>query len=131
MELKARRKAKKVEPAEPVIVSPQASPDLPETTHAYTISLQFNTLLYTTLQNMISSAHTAHDFTYASVADVIRAALSAYQDGMELTELDEAGERRNISIRLTKNQFDFYKSLPHRMGRKIVERAVRTFLKNQ
>ncbi len=129
MELKARQKSKKAPNPQPVNETPLPSPS--ETTHNYTITLQFNTLLYTTLQNMITSAHTANDFTYASVTDVIRTALQSYADGMELTELDEKGERRNISIRLTKSQYDFYKSLPNRMGRKIVERTVRTFLKNQ
>ena len=129
MELKARQKNKKAPKLEPVPEAPKPSPLV--ATHDYTITLQFNTLLYMTLQNMISSAHTANDFTYTSVADVIRTALQAYADGMELTELDEKGDRRNISIRMTKSQYDFYKSLPNRMGRKLVERAVRTFLKNQ
>jgi Arc/MetJ-type ribon-helix-helix transcriptional regulator len=129
MELKARQKSKKSQKTEQhhEVSKPSSS----DTNHDYTITLQFNTLLYTTLQNMISSAHTSNDFTYASVADVIRTALQAYADGMELRELDEKGERRNISIRMTKSQHDFYKSLPSRMGRKLVERAVRTFLKNQ
>ena len=131
MELKARRQAKKIQASEPLVETTTAPTAIHDHTHSYTITLQFNTLLYTTLQNLINSAHTANDFTYASVAEVIRAALNAYQEGMELTELDKAGERRNISLRMTKSQYDFYKSLPNRMGRKIVERAVRTFLKNQ
>ena len=129
MELKARQKSKKVPNPSPVNENPK--PLTQDATYDHSIALQFNTLLYTTLQNMITSAHTANDFTYTSVADVIRTALQAYADGMELTELDEKGDRRNISIRMTKSQYDFYKSLPNRMGRKLVERAVRTFLKNQ
>jgi len=40
---------------------------------------------------MVRVAHTAQDFTYTSIADVIRAALGKYQQEMRLTEMDELG----------------------------------------
>lgn len=126
MELKARRK--KQQSPQPVVSQLSATT---EETYSETISLQFNTLLYTTLQNMIDGAHVSNDFTYTSVADVIRAALIAYQEGMELTELDQAGDKRNISLRITKSQYEFYQSWPKRLRRKLLERAVRSFLKMQ
>jgi hypothetical protein len=48
---------------------------------------------------------------------------------MPLTELDNDGDRRNISLRVTKKQHNFYKSLPNRLRRKLLERAVRSFMK--
>jgi hypothetical protein len=80
---------------------------------------------------MIDGAHASNDFTHTSVADVLRAALVAYQEGIELTELDEPGEKRNISLRVTKSQYEFYQSWPKRLRRKLLERAVRSFLKSR
>ena len=95
------------------------------------LSIQCNTLLYTTLQNWLSSAHAAQDFTYTSVADIIRASLEAYRNGLELTELERPGSCKQTTVRVTQDQYNFYKKLPNQMRRKILERAVRTFMKNQ
>jgi hypothetical protein len=110
---------------------PSQSKETIETAYSEVISIQFNTLLYTTLQAMIDGAHASNDFTHTSVADVLRAALVAYQEGIELTELDEPGEKRNISLRVTKSQYEFYQSWPKRLRRKLLERAVRSFLKSR
>lgn len=126
MELKARQKKQGLPP-----LPPSQSKETIETAYSEVISIQFNTLLYTTLQAMIDGAHASNDFTHTSVADVLRAALVAYQEGIELTELDEPGEKRNISLRVTKSQYEFYQSWPKRLRRKLLERAVRSFLKSQ
>lgn len=99
--------------------------------YEHSITIQCNTLLYTTLQNTIEAMHTGNDFAYTSVTDLIRAALKAYQGGMELTELDQAGKKKQTSIRVDNSLYKFYKSLPNQMRTKIIERAIRTFLKNQ
>jgi hypothetical protein len=65
------------------------------------------------------------------VTDIIRAALIAYQSGMELTELDQGGKKKQTSIRVDTSLYKFYKSLPKQMRTKIIERTIRTFLKNQ
>lgn len=95
-----------------------------------TLNFQINTILYNTIQNIINSLHTAQDFTYVSASDFIRKALSAYKDGMELTELDEKGEKINTSIRVDQSLKDFYSNLPDRMRSKLIERSIRTFIKN-
>jgi hypothetical protein len=87
--------------------------------------------VYDTLQNMIRSSHTAQDFTYTSPADYIRAALRAYKDGMVLTELDQGGPKLETTLRVDRDLWLFYKSLPGRMRSKILERAIRTFMKQQ
>ena len=129
MKLNARKKHQEISPSTSEPVEPVSSSPAKEDIYDHAISLQFNTLLYTTLQNMIDNAYTAGDFTYTSVADFIRAALDAYQEEMPLTEMDVNGDRRNISLRVTKKQHDFYKSLPNRLRRKLLERAVRSFMK--
>jgi hypothetical protein len=80
---------------------------------------------------MIRSSHTAHDFTYASLADFIRAALKAYKDGMVLTELDRGGPKLETSLRVDRELWLFYKALPSRLRAKILERVIRTFMKQQ
>ena len=96
---------------------------------SYSVRVRYDTILYDTLQNMIRSAHTAQDFTYPSLADFIRAALQAYKDGMVLTELDQNGPKVETSLRVDRELWQFYKSLPDRIRPKILERVIRTFVK--
>lgn len=97
----------------------------------HSIYIRCNSILYNTMQNRLATAHTAQDFTYVSVADFIRAALQAYFDGMPLTELDQTGEKINTTIRVDKGLKTFYQNLPDRLKSKLVERAIRTFIKSQ
>jgi hypothetical protein len=130
MELKARKKAaasRKQSAPRQRRRDPQPKPD----SYPYLLTIRCNTLLYNTLQNMLSSAHTAQDFTFTSVADVIRAALAKYQQGMRLTEMDEPGEKLMTTVRVDRGTRDFYASLPARLRTKILERALRTFLKER
>jgi hypothetical protein len=95
----------------------------------YSVRVRYDTILYDTLQNMIRSAHAAQDFTYPSLADFIRAALQAYKEGMVLTELDQNGPKIETSLRVDRELWQFYKSLPDRIRPKILERVIRTFVK--
>ena len=83
------------------------------------------------MQNMLSVAHIAQDFTFTSIANVIRAALAKYQKGMRLTEMEELGEKLMTTVRVDRGTRDFYASLPARMRTKILERALWTFLKER
>ncbi|MEM6866783.1 MAG: hypothetical protein AAF528_00165 [Cyanobacteria bacterium P01_C01_bin.121] len=93
------------------------------------LQIRCNTLLYTTLQNMIASMHTAGDYSYTSVADVIRAAIQAYKDGAELTEQVEPGSKKATTIRVNDELYGFYESWPKRMRSTILERVIRNFIK--
>jgi hypothetical protein len=129
MELHARSKRKDIlaplATASETAGEKRAEKDTPR----YSITVRYDTLLYDTLQNMIRSAHTAQDFTYTSLADFIRAALRAYKDGMVLTELDQSGQKMETSLRVERDLWLFYKSLPGRMRSKILERVIRTFMR--
>jgi hypothetical protein len=96
-----------------------------------TIQIYYSTLHYSTLQNTLEAQHNQGDFTYNSVSDLIRAALEAYKNGLQLTELDQKGGKTSLKIRVDKDLKVFFDSLPGQMKSKITERAVRTFLKNQ
>ena len=129
MELRARSKRKEV--LAPLATAPVTAGEkrAEKDTLRYSITVRYDTLLYDTLQNMIRSAHTAQDFTYTSLADFIRAALRAYKDGMVLTELDQSGPKMETSLRVERDLWLFYKSLPGRMRSKILERVIRTFMR--
>jgi hypothetical protein len=129
MELRARNKRKEV--LGPLAATPVTPGDnkAEKDTPRYPITVRYDTLLYDTLQNMIRAAHTAQDFTYTSLADFIHAALRAYKDGMVLTELDQSGSKMETSLRVERDLWLFYKSLPGRMRSKILERAIRTFMR--
>lgn len=94
------------------------------------VTVRYGTALYGTIQNIIESAHAAQDFTYTSPADLIRAALQAYKEGMELTELAVQGDKTETTLRMPSDLKNFYQSLPARMRTQILERAIRTFIKN-
>ncbi len=128
MDIIAKKKRQPVQepPTAPIVALPEK-----EESFTHSVTVQCNTLLYTTLQNMIASAHTGNDFTYTSVADVIRVSLQAYKDGMELTELEVPGTKKQTSIRLSADLYEFYKTWPSQLRTKIFERVIRTFLSNQ
>ena len=98
--------------------------------YADSLTVRYGTALYGTIQNIIESAHAAQDFTYTSPSDLVRAALQAYKDGMPLTELEVPGEKMESKLRVPGELKHFYQSLPSQMRTKILERAIRTFIKN-
>ena len=131
MDLKAKRNKHKQSKVQPVSTPQESVKTEDKNIYEHSITIQCNALLYTTLQNTIKALHTGNDFTYTSVTDIIRAALKAYQDGMELTELEQPGKKKQTSIRVDDSLYKFYKSLPNQLRTKILEKAIRTFIKNQ
>ena len=131
MDLRAKKKTPLKQATLPI--SSPVEPAQPETNKIYehSITIQCNALLYNTMQNIIQAQHTGNDFTYTSVTDLIRAALLAYQSGMELTEIEQPGKKKQTSIRVDDSLYKFYKSLPNQLRTKILEKAIRTFIKNQ
>ncbi|WP_036489613.1 hypothetical protein [Myxosarcina sp. GI1] len=127
MDIKAKEKQKSTR-SQKVVEQP---PNEKTKSYSYPITIQCNTLLYTTMQNKVEAMHATSDFTYTSVTDLIRAAIKAYKEGMELTELEQKGKKKQTSIRLEENTYNFYKELPDQMKTKIIERAIRTFLKER
>lgn len=98
---------------------------------ATSIAVRYGTSLHSTIQNMIETSHVAQDFTFVTPSDFVRAALEAYRDGMQLTELDVPGEKREVKIRVHTDLRQFYETLPKGMRTKIVERAIRTYMKQR
>ncbi len=131
MDLRAKKKNIKKTTTQPISSPVETVKSEPSHQYEHSITIQCNALLYNTLQNKIKALHTGNDFTYTSVTDLIRAALKAYQSGMELTELEQPGKKKQTSIRVDDSLYKFYKSLPNQLRTKILEKAIRTFIKNQ
>jgi hypothetical protein len=131
VEIRAKQKHQKQQQAQDLLSVENSTNTEANSTYSHPVTIQCNTLLYTTLHNWVKAMHAANNFTYTSVTDGIRAAIAAYKDGMELTELEQKGKKKQTSIRLDDSLYDFYKGLPDQLRTKILERAIRTFLKNQ
>ncbi len=131
MKLKATKKQQNKKPKKKTSSASVLVETKPEKSKSSTLNFQINAILYNTIQNIISSLHTSQDFTYVSASDFIRKALLSYKDGMELTELDEKGDKINTSIRVDQDFKDFYSNLPDRMRSKLIERSIRTYIKNK
>lgn len=131
MDLRAKKKNLKKTTTIPISLPAETAKLESSNQYEHSITIQCNALLYNTLQNTIKALHTGNDFTYTSVTDLIRAALKAYQSGMELTELEQTGKKKQTSIRVDDSLYKFYKSLPNQLRTKILEKAIRTFIKNQ
>ena len=131
MDLRAKKKTQKKPTTQPISLPVEPAQTETHKIYEHSITIQCHALLYNTLQNMIKAQHTGNDFTYTSVTDLIRAALLAYQSGMELTEIEQPGKKKQTSIRLDDSLYKFYKSLPNQLRTKILEKAIRTFIKNQ
>ncbi len=134
MDLKAR---KKPQPS-PELVKPSVVPEVAEVAVSATarqesseITIRFDRMLYEQLQNSLAASHVVGDFSYVSVSDVIRAAMRAYQDGMELTELAPSGNKKGYTLRIDAELRAFYDTLPNRLKSQIIERAVRSYMKEK
>lgn len=115
----------------PTSTAPKTAEPLQEEALEKSIQIQCNTILYDTIQNMITSAHTAGDYTFGSVADVIRSAIAEYENGMQLTEVAKAGEAKTTTtLRISASMHSFYKSWKTRLRSQILERVIRTYLKS-
>jgi hypothetical protein len=95
----------------------------------YSITVRYGTVLYDTIQNAVDSAHATQDFTFVSPSDFVRAALRAYKEGMSLTELDIPGAKRETKLRVDDELYQFYQELPRGMRSRLLERAIRTYIK--
>jgi Arc/MetJ-type ribon-helix-helix transcriptional regulator len=95
----------------------------------HSITVRYGTMLYDTIQNAVESAHATQDFTFVSPSDFVRAALKAYKEGMSLTELDIPGAKRETKLRVDDELYQFYQELPKGMRSRLLERAIRTYIK--
>jgi hypothetical protein len=94
------------------------------------VALRIDTLLYNTLHNYLSAMHNVSDYTFSSVSDILRHILLQIENGT----LPNKGVIRSdnktyidITIRVNDNQKKFWSSLPNRLKRMIMEKAIVAF----
>ena len=98
------------------------------------ISLRINTLLYNTLYNYLLAMHNVSDYKFSSISDVLRYILAQIEEhGFSTDQIiqDKELEYTEVIIRVTSKQKLFWKSLPDRNKRKIMEKAIVAFTKNK
>lgn len=100
----------------------------------YSISLRINTLLYDTLHHYLLAMHNVSDYKFSSISDVLRHIIAQIAEkGFSTDQLiqDKESEYTEIIIRVTRKQKLFWKELPDRNKRKIMEKAIVAFTKNE
>ncbi len=79
-------------------------------------------------QNALEAAQASGDYRHQSVADLLRAALAAYVDGLTLTQQARSGRTKRHTVELSEKLFEQYAKLPSRSRGLIIERALLSFL---
>ena len=80
------------------------------------------------VKNALQSQHLAGSYQHASLSQVFRQALQAYQQGLPLTYQRQPNHpRQEISLRLDPELTTFYYSLPPYAKTSILERALGTY----
>ncbi len=79
-------------------------------------------------QNALEAAQASGDYRHQSVADLVRAALRAYADGLALTQQATGGRSKRHTVELPEDLFALYVKLPSRSRGVIIERALLSFL---
>ncbi|MCC8417266.1 MAG: hypothetical protein LN588_01840 [Rickettsia endosymbiont of Bryobia graminum] len=95
----------------------------------YKITTRINNLLLNTLKNIVLSDRTGGHYKYTSISDIIRSALEAYKNGMDLMVQREQGQYQETSFKVSQELKDFYMALPHNAKTEILERAILTYIK--
>lgn len=98
------------------------------------ISLRINTLLCNTLHNYLSAMHNVSDYAFSSISDILRYIIVQIEEnGFSTDQIihDKETEYTEIIIRVTNKQKKFWKDLPNRNRRKIMEKAILAFTKSK
>lgn len=99
-------------------------------THYEKITLRLNVLILNILKNIIISNKAGGDYQYVNISDIVRNALEAYKNGMQLTTQRNSGSYKETSCRMPKELKDFYLSLPNKVKTEIVDRSITTYINN-
>lgn len=97
-----------------------------------TISLRLDTMIYSALQDYLSAMYNISDYTFGSISDLIRYILSNLKEkGLHNDQINycKSNECTEIVVRVNYEEKQFWKSLPHRNKRQIIERAISAFVK--
>jgi hypothetical protein len=94
------------------------------------VALRIDTLLYNTLHNYLSAMHLVSDYTFSSISDILRHVLLQVESGELQSKgiaLSDNKTYIEITIRVNDNQKKFWSSLPNRLKRSIMEKAIIAF----
>jgi hypothetical protein len=98
--------------------------------HYEKITLRLSVLVLNTLKNIIISNKAGGNYQYVNISDIVRNALEAYKNGMQLTTQRNSGLYKETSCRIPKELKDFYISLPNNVKTEIIDRSITTYINN-
>jgi hypothetical protein len=93
------------------------------------ITLLLSTSLIQTMKNVIISNKSGNDFRYSNVSHLIRSALEAYKNGMNLWANPIHDKKQKINLQISKELYNFYSGLPRGLRHEICERAINSYIK--
>lgn len=90
------------------------------------LNLRFNRSLRQALNTHLAAMHRAANYTFSSVADLLRHVIAQIEQGQLRLDQDVASEAEDsaLTIRVSAAQKNFWQSLPPRKKRQILERAI-------
>lgn len=98
------------------------------------ISLRINTTLYNTLQNYLLGMHNVSDYTFNSISDILRFIVEKLMISGPINThkyIQKNDDCIELSIRVTQDHKKYWKTLPNRSKRKIMEKAICVFIENK
>ena len=98
------------------------------------IAVRINTILYSTIQHYLSSMHSSGDYTYSSISNLLREViLKIEREGLPNNCIPLGTgqvEYNEMILRVSVVQKQFWQSLPKGSRRKILEKAISSFIKS-
>lgn len=98
-------------------------------TLAVTITVRLSLVLLEKLKKIVASSRCGSNYIYPNTSTIIRNALEAYKDGMAITALVSDKQKKETSLKISKELKAFYDSLPAKS--EMLERAINTYLKDK
>lgn len=97
------------------------------------LAIRLNTTLHNTIHNYLEAMHSAGDYSYSSMADILRKVLSSMEDNSlkyNIIKAPISDEYIELTLRCTDSQKQFWKSLPSGNKVRILEKAIIAFLQH-
>lgn len=97
------------------------------------IAIRLNTTLHNTIHNYLEAMYSTGDYTYSSMADILRKVLSSMENNSLKYNTIKAPVSDNyieLTLRCTNTQKQFWQTLPSGNKVRILEKAIISFLQN-
>ena len=97
------------------------------------IAIRLNTTLHNTMHNYLEAMYSSGDYTYSSMADVLRKVLTSMQDKSlkyNTVKTPVSDDYIELTFRCTNAQKQFWQTLPSGNKTRMLKNAIISFLQN-